>query len=206
MPVPGPRTIFKTLGKVQLALKLKRSPLLEYYFYNAETNKSRIILNISGSNLQSYPATDDFFETYSILLHRKYTKEEVAKGVEFAANFTLKIQSTRQDYQMTHRNTRKNKRRAANFLENKIIPKLEQVYTKREIPKFSNKTHSEVRYVQEIITEAQMPVFINDHSAYYISAFKFKDKNGRVSLNFYGKSAFRTQRRYYNHRNTRKNK
>lgn len=187
--IPGPGTIFSLLPKVQLALKMKRSPLLEYWFYKKAIGmtKSTIIHNMSNNMyaLQAHPAIDDFFEMYSILSNRKYTKEEVAIGVKSTANFTSKIRSER-EYRLIHGSTNKNKKRTAKFLENKILPKIKEVFEKREIPLFSRKTNGELRYNEKVITEAQMEVYANTHSDYHISAFKFKDKNGRMSLNFFG--------------------
>ena len=194
--VPGPGTIFSLLPKVQLALKMKRSPLLEYWFYKKKIFKVDIItsLNNNKRNVGAYPAVNDFFEMYEILLDRKYTNKEIRKGIDFAADFSSYIQNKR-ERQKINDSTAQNRRRAIKFLENKISPKLYQVYAKREVPKFSIKTRGEIRYIEEIITEAKMPEYINGHSNYHISAFKFKDKNGRVSLNFYGYSPERRHRR-----------
>jgi len=199
MPVPGPQTIFKTLGKVQLALKMKKSPLLEYYFYKGERSKFNILDNITDrSSSRSYPHVQDFYDLYEIFLERKFTPEEIRKGVDFAVDFVSSIQSNRESLK-EQRLTKKN-RKSADRLFNKINDKIDEVYRKREIPKFSRKTGGTIIYLDKIIIENEMDTFINNHSGYSISAFKFKDKNGMVSLNFYAPkptpSRYRNSRRY----------
>jgi len=184
MPVPGPQTIFNTLGKVQLALKMKKSPLLEYYFYKGERSKLNILSNIANRrSTKSYPHVQDFYDLYEIFLERKFTPEEITKGVDFAADFASSINSDRQDLK-TERLTKKNSKSADRLL-NKIEEKIYDVYRKREIPKFSRKTSGNIIYRNKIIIENEINTFINNCSIYSISAFKFKDKNGMVSLNFY---------------------
>jgi hypothetical protein len=190
MPVPGPSTIYNALPKVRLALKMKKSPLVDYYFYNENKTPSRLLYNvinrINRENLRpiisGYANVMDLFEMLHIFLGKKYTLEEIVKGVAYAAYFGENLKDKRFEAKQVGGNSRQK------FVNKHILPKIQKMFEDRKIPMFSNKTGGQLMWHNFIVEEKDIVTFKQRQSDHIIHVFKFKDANGKLTINFYGDS------------------
>jgi hypothetical protein len=188
--VPGPQKMFSTFPKVRLALKMQKSPVENVWWFGNHNPQTvfryAVPYGWQGSGNSHKEVFNAILKMFEIFFERKHTQEEIIKGMQYAGEFGNYIKSRCERNQTKVERIAENKR--MRFKEKVLKPKLREIFVKREIPKFSNRTGGHLVYMDEVINEKDLKTV--DFSNHSIAVFRFKDRNGRVSLNFYSQTQF----------------
>ena len=178
--VPGAREIFGAFPKVHLSLKMQKSEIVNRWWFKTKHGVPYIISRLTTDTSSDQRAA--LIKLFRIFIGKKYTDGEISIGLKWAGRFAEGIQDTRSTYKEENQLFIKQRNKLYN---KKIEPKLRKIYEEREIPLFNAKTHGELKFINEIIDEKDL----NDRQEFNddrrIWVFKFRDANGKLSLNFY---------------------
>lgn len=186
--IPGMREIYSTLPKVRLTLKMKKSPAMQWgWFVREDYFENLTAIRNSGEE------TKDILSAFGLFL-KDYNEPELRAGIALAGEVYNRIKYQRE---ASRTGVNVKDRDAKDKFEAKVGARMYDVYAAREIPVFNRKTKGTIIYEPRIITEKRMDEFKEEcRLSEYIKVFKFKDKHGRVSINFYAPSKFPAKQSY----------
>ena len=182
--VPGMREIYSTLPKVRLALKMKKSPAIQWGWF-AQADYLENLSNVKWRDGES----NDIIRGFKLFFKDKdYSDDEILTGIALAGEKFNRIRYYRE---ASRNGVNLKDRNAKDKFRELVLSRMYEVYAKREVPLFSRKTSGTIIYEPKIITEKRMMEFIEESRlSEFIKVFKFKDKHGRVSINFYAPSKY----------------
>ena len=182
--IPGMREIYSTLPKVRLALKMKKSPAIQWGWF-AKADYLENLSNVKWRDGES----NDIIRGFKLFFKDKgHSDDEILTGIALAGEKFNRIRYYRE---ASRNGVNLKDRDVMNKFNAKVRLHMQALYAKREVPLFSRKTQGNVVYEPKIITEKRMMEFIEDSRlSEFIKVFKFKDKHGRVSINFYAPSKY----------------
>jgi hypothetical protein len=179
--IPGAREIYSAFPKVHLSLKMQKSGIINRWWFKDRKDVVHLIKGLRSETRGEDHVT--IVKLFKIFTGNKYNEEEIVVGLKNAGRFGEKIQYTRRDYQTATQNRFENQQEK--FYNDKIGPKLREIYEKREIPLFNSRTHSRIEFINRIIDEKNLKDVKEFNNDRRIWVFKFRDATGKLSLNFY---------------------
>jgi len=182
--IPGMREIYSTLPKVRLALKMKKSPAIQWGWFAQED----YLGNLSNVRWGDEASTDIIRGFKLFFKDKGHSDDEILTGIALAGEKFNRIRYYRE---ASRNGVNLKDRNAKDKFNEKVRSHMQALYATREVPLFSRKTSGTIIYEPKIITEKRMMEFIEESRlSEFIKVFKFKDKHGRVSINFYAPSKY----------------
>jgi len=203
--IPGPQRIFAVVPKVRMAAKMQKLSLNYYFVHEGDFlgSLSMIAHHARPEAHGRWPDCEKLINLFTIFLGTdKFPYEEVRQGIENAGDYIRDLRSKKQ-YPNTSNAGQLVSDRYEQFKQNVIYKKLREIFNRRQIPMFGHNTKGRLNYerVPGIIDESNLDSFLRNSVRHEITVFKFRDKNGRLSLNFHANyepsySTDRHRRRY----------
>jgi hypothetical protein len=184
--IPGLHEILDCLPRVILTAKIQKVPSLTTEWFLQRNDYMEILNRMKHSK----KLKEEFCPIFKVFL-KNYNEEEIINGCEIAYRRIMEVRH--------HRYFDKERTSDALLTKSqKFFSKLHDIKSKREIGNYNRTTYGRINYHEGILDEKTMMFPDGTHvhrlEKNRVHIFRFKDKNGKLFLNFYGVKNDVTQR------------